>query len=115
VKKKNLKEIALEEMEDDTVEVWVASVTIPTHEVGEPDINPMFLEKRVYAHRCYREAIDEWEHSRTLDGHFPTVHRNLRLAYFNMLQDPQRALKSFETAFQLNHDDARVLFEFDQL
>jgi hypothetical protein len=48
VKKKHLKEIALEEMEDDTVKVWVESVTIPTYEVGEPDINPMFLEKRVY-------------------------------------------------------------------
>ena len=30
------------------VEVWEESVIIPTYEVGEPDANPMFLEKRVY-------------------------------------------------------------------
>ncbi len=30
------------------VEVWEERVTIPTYEVGNPDPNPMFLEKRVY-------------------------------------------------------------------
>ncbi|MBQ8032092.1 MAG: DUF5107 domain-containing protein, partial [Butyrivibrio sp.] len=28
--------------------IWEESVLIPTYEVGKPDINPMFLEKRVY-------------------------------------------------------------------
>lgn len=28
--------------------IWVQKVTIPTYEVGEPNKNPMFLEKRVY-------------------------------------------------------------------
>ncbi len=31
-----------------TVEIWEETVVIPTYEVGEPDCNPMFLEKRVY-------------------------------------------------------------------
>lgn len=30
------------------VEVWIEKIEIPTYEVGEPDKNPMFLEKRVY-------------------------------------------------------------------
>ncbi|MBQ1492674.1 MAG: DUF5107 domain-containing protein, partial [Blautia sp.] len=33
-------------MED--VKIWEESVVIPTYEVGAPDKNPMFLEKRVY-------------------------------------------------------------------
>ncbi|NLC95269.1 MAG: DUF5107 domain-containing protein, partial [Bacilli bacterium] len=28
--------------------IWVEKVTIPTYLIGEPDKNPMFLEKRVY-------------------------------------------------------------------
>ncbi len=28
--------------------VWEEEVVIPTYEVGKPDKNPMFLEKRVY-------------------------------------------------------------------
>ncbi len=30
------------------VQVWEQEITIPTYPVGKPDINPMFLEKRVY-------------------------------------------------------------------
>ena len=32
----------------DKVRAWVESVVIPTYRVGEPEKNPMFLEKRVY-------------------------------------------------------------------
>ena len=30
------------------VKVWRDIITIPTYEVGKPEKNPMFLEKRVY-------------------------------------------------------------------
>lgn len=30
------------------VKAWKESVTIPTYRIGNPDKNPMFLEKRVY-------------------------------------------------------------------
>lgn len=30
------------------VKIWEEEVVIPTYEIGEPDKNPMFLEKRVY-------------------------------------------------------------------
>ncbi|MFN2117707.1 MAG: DUF5107 domain-containing protein, partial [Candidatus Promineifilaceae bacterium] len=32
----------------DRVKCWSEKVTIPTYRIGEPDKNPMFLEKRVY-------------------------------------------------------------------
>ncbi|WP_068778462.1 DUF5107 domain-containing protein [Paenibacillus sp. GM2] len=35
-------------MEQAEVKVWEETLDIPTYEVGEPDKNPMFLEKRVY-------------------------------------------------------------------
>ncbi len=30
------------------VQAWTETVVIPTYEVGAPEKNPMFLEKRVY-------------------------------------------------------------------
>jgi tetratricopeptide (TPR) repeat protein len=76
---------------------------------------PYYLGNFWYAHRCHAAAIASWERSRTLDELFPTVHRNLGLAYYNKLNDPQRALVSLTTAFALDPGDARVLFELDQL
>ncbi len=76
---------------------------------------PYYLGNFWYAHRRYVEAIACWEQSRALDGRFATTHRNLGLAYYNKLNEPTRALQSFETAFELNPADARVLFELDQL
>ena len=74
-----------------------------------------FLGNYWYGHRSYKEAIASWEQSRSLDGRFPTVHRNLGLAYYNKLNESQRALSSLEKAFELDENDARVLFELDQL
>ncbi len=34
------------------VKIWEEDVVIPTYEVGAPDRNPMFLEKRVYQGSC---------------------------------------------------------------
>lgn len=68
-----------------------------------------------YAHRQYSEAIATWEASRDLDPDFPTVHRNLGLAYMNKRQDPVAALCMYERAIALDSSDARILFEHDQL
>lgn len=76
---------------------------------------PYYLGNFWYAHRRYDEAIACWE--RAADGlpHFPTVHRNLGLAYMNKRQDAARAKAAYEHAFTLDQTDARVLFELDQL
>ncbi|HXS75470.1 MAG TPA: DUF5107 domain-containing protein, partial [Terracidiphilus sp.] len=68
-----------------------------------------------YDRRRYDEAIQHWEMAANEHPSFATVHRNLGIAYFNVRQDPDHALKSFETAFAENPHDARVLYERDQL
>ena len=32
--------------------VWVEKITIPTYEIGTPEKNPIFLDKRVYQGSC---------------------------------------------------------------
>lgn len=76
---------------------------------------PYYLGNFWYAHRRYQDAIACWEQSVALEPSFPTVQRNLGLAYMNKMQDSTRAHQSYETAFALNPTDARVLFELDQL
>jgi tetratricopeptide (TPR) repeat protein len=68
-----------------------------------------------YDKHQYDEAIVCWEKSAGLEKSFPTVHRNLALAYYNKRRDPQKALESLEKAFALDKSDARVLMELDQL
>lgn len=68
-----------------------------------------------YDKRQYKEAIDCWEASVAIDDHFPTVHRNLSLAYYNKRNQPEQALASLQKAFSLDTSDARVLMELDQL
>lgn len=76
---------------------------------------PYYLGNLLYDKRQYEEAIKYWELSLRRDADFPTVYRNLGIAYFNKLQQPQKALEFFEKAFQLDPSDARVLMELDQL
>jgi len=81
----------------------------------EDPFAPYYLGNFWYAHRRDYEAITCWEQSSELNPSFPTVHRNLGLAYYNKRHEPEKALGHFETAFRLNPDDARVFFELDQL
>jgi tetratricopeptide (TPR) repeat protein len=76
---------------------------------------PYYLGNLFYDKRQYQEAIDCWELSLKRDANFPTVYRNLAIAYFNKLQQADKALKFFEKAFQLDPSDARLLMELDQL
>ena len=68
-----------------------------------------------YAMRQYDNAIACWEESVKLDDKYPTVWRNLSLAYYNKLNDKSLALKAIEKAFALDETDARILMELDQL
>jgi tetratricopeptide (TPR) repeat protein len=74
-----------------------------------------YLGNWLYDKKRHTDAIAHWEAAASLQGDFPTVHRNLALAYFNKCNDPQAALRSLEYAFELNHADARVFYELDQL
>jgi tetratricopeptide (TPR) repeat protein len=68
-----------------------------------------------YAARQYDDAIACWEQSATVDDTFPTVQRNLALAYYNKLGKEEQALERLEKAFALDRTDARILMELDQL
>jgi tetratricopeptide (TPR) repeat protein len=76
---------------------------------------PYYLGNLWYDKRQYDEAIAAWEASAQLDDTFPTVLRNLAIAYFNKRNEHDKALTYFERAFKLDKADARILMELDQL
>jgi len=76
---------------------------------------PYYLGNLFYDKRQYAEAIQYWERSVEIDPLFPTVLRNLGIAYYNKTKEPQKAKEFYERAFQLDQHDARVLMELDQL
>ena len=63
----------------------------------------------------YEKAVKLWEKSKELDDTFPTVFRNLSIAYYNKCGDKERAKQCMERAFDLDRSDARVFLELDQL
>lgn len=68
-----------------------------------------------YANRQYDNAIFCWELSAKLDPAFPTVWRNLSLAYYNKQNNKEKALEALEKAYSLDESDSRILMELDQL
>ena len=76
---------------------------------------PYYLGCLYYDKLQYEKAIGLWEASLQKDGTFPTVLRNLAIAYYNKRGDADAALSCMERAFKLNEKDARVFLELDQL
>lgn len=68
-----------------------------------------------YAARQYDNAVACWETSANADPTFPTVWRNLSLAYYNKQEQTAKALEALEKAYSLDTSDARILMELDQL
>jgi tetratricopeptide (TPR) repeat protein len=76
---------------------------------------PFYLGNLWYDKRQYDEAVSCWEKSFAIDNTFPTVIRNLALAYFNKMNKEEKAVEMLEKAFVLDTTDARILMELDQL
>lgn len=74
-----------------------------------------YLGCLLYDKRVYGEAVADYEKAALKYPDFPTVHRNLALAYYNVKKQPQRAYEEMEKAFALDETDARVYLELDQL
>jgi len=74
-----------------------------------------YLGNLLYDKKQYDRAISHWEVSRDLDDSFSIVHRNLGFAYYNRHREAAAARVSLERALRARPDDARVLFELDQL
>ncbi len=76
---------------------------------------PFYLGNFWYGVRQHDEAIACWERSKELNNRFPTVLRNLALAYYNKKSRKTEAQELLEKAFALDNTDARILMELDQL
>jgi tetratricopeptide (TPR) repeat protein len=74
-----------------------------------------YLGNLYYDRRRHEDAIALWERSTGIDQSFPTVWRNLGIAYFNVANDVSRARDAFERAHAAGPSDARILYERDQL
>lgn len=73
------------------------------------------LGNLLYDKQRFEEAIACWEAAARLNPAVAVIHRNLGIAFFNIRNNPAQALQSFERAFELNPNDARVFYERDQL
>lgn len=74
-----------------------------------------YLGNLFYDKLQFERAAGLWEESVKLDDTYPTVHRNLALAYYNKQDQPQKAVEQMEAAFALDRTDTRVFLELDQL
>lgn len=74
-----------------------------------------YLGNLYYDKKRSDDAIDCFKRSAELNPKFPTVHRNLSLAYYNKLGKAGDAVREMEKAHELDRSDARVLMELDKL
>ncbi len=68
-----------------------------------------------YAYGRIDEAVAYWRRSSEVDASDPVVWRNLGVAAFNHAHDPEAAKAAYERALALVPDDAKLVFEYDQL
>lgn len=76
---------------------------------------PYYLGNLYYDKKQYEAAVQCWEQSAGNRTDFPTVWRNLSLAYYNHMEKPLSARSAIEKAFELDDTDSRVFLEMDQL
>lgn len=74
-----------------------------------------YLGNFCYGKRRYDDAKDCWEKSMSIFDGFPTVLRNLSIAYCNKFGNRTEGLQLMKKAFEADPGDSRVLFELDQL
>ena len=73
-----------------------------------------YLGNLFYDKLRWEESVALWQ-SCADKINLPTVYRNLSLAYYNKMNDVDKARASMEKAFSMDKTDARVFFELDQL
>jgi tetratricopeptide (TPR) repeat protein len=74
-----------------------------------------YLGNLLYHFRRHGEAILHWETATSLDASYPQAWRNLAMGYFNIRRNSEAALRAFEKARACAKQDARLLYESDQL
>jgi tetratricopeptide (TPR) repeat protein len=76
---------------------------------------PYYLGNLLYDKRRHQDAISLWERATELDSHFPTAWRNLGFAYYNTRGEKKKAQEAFARARTFAPNDARIVYEQDQL
>jgi len=80
------------------------------------DRNAMYgLGNFCYDRKRHEDAIRYWESARKTDPNFATIHRNLGIAYWNILRDGELARQSYQKALSCVNDDPLLISEYDQL
>ena len=74
-----------------------------------------YLGCLLYDRQQWNGAIRLWEQAAVKRPKFAPVHRNLALAYYNVMHDADAARREMEKAFYLDENDAAVFMELDQL
>jgi tetratricopeptide (TPR) repeat protein len=74
-----------------------------------------YLGNLLYHLKRQNEAILHWEYSAVFDASCAQVWRNLAIGYFNIRQNGDAALRAFDDARACAPNDARLLYESDQL
>ena len=72
------------------------------------------LGNLLYDKRRYTEAVAAWRNSLGIEELAPTC-RNLGIAHWNVDRDERMAESMFLRAHELDPEDARIIFEYDQL
>lgn len=67
-----------------------------------------------YDKGIWKKSVSLWECCADKIN-LPTVYRNLSLAYYNKMNDSNKAKAAMEKAFNMDKTDARVFFELDSL
>jgi tetratricopeptide (TPR) repeat protein len=68
-----------------------------------------------YDKKRHADAIVAWETARSADPEFPTVQRNLGIAYWNAQADGEAARESYLKAIESGPEDSRLVVEYVQL
>ena len=76
---------------------------------------PYYLGCLFYDKLQFDKAVSLWETALAKDDSYPTLLRNLSIAYYNKCGNAEKALECMEKAFALNTSDARIFLELDQL
>ncbi len=74
-----------------------------------------YLGNLYYDKKRYEDAISLWEKSVEIENGFSIPWRNLGIAYFNIRHNTEQALDAYQRALLQNPQDARVVYELDQL
>lgn len=93
-------------------DIFVLTYAVEQHKAG---MAAYYLGNLYYDKRQWEKAVKLWELAREQYPAFPTIHRNLALAYYNKMGEKEAAKESLEKAFALDPTDVRVFLELDQL